>query len=693
MNARIHRFPFGTTIAMAIAMLLLPARAALGLALTVNSTADEPAADPAISTCISTPSGQCTLRAAIMVTNFFAGPHTITMPSGTFTLTRPGYDDAALVGDLDIVHDLTIQGAGSAATIIDGNGSVTQDRVFQVLSTVNNVTLSGMTIKNGKSLASSGGVIGGGGLYIEDAGQVHLRDVIVEGNTGQIGGGIYANLSSRGGSITMDHVIVRGNTAVGVGVGSGGGVFLLLASSISQVQATIQDSQIYSNRADSTGGGLYAYGTTTTRWTIQRSEIYSNTAASGGAIGNFVPLALSDSHLHDNRASFDGGAMKAFAPYTILRTTLDANSAGRFGGAIFNSQTAGTFPEFAHIEQSTLSGNFAKFGGAIYHDGFIVPGSLLVLLNSTVSGNAVTGGDITTTPLLRGGGGGIFIYGGQTLLLNATVVGNHVNFAGGPGGGLFIMASANFKARSSLIANNWHNGTILQGPIADDGYTNVTNGDGTTGELAFDLIRTTTNFFITGPQGGNIVGQDPLLGPLQNNGGPTQTHALLPGSPAIDTGAPAGCTKDVAAVTPLTIDQRGAPRPYPAGGRCDIGAFELRPPVTLDIDGSNTATKYDALTDGLLAIRYMSGLTGTALTTGALGATATRTDPAAYLDANRWAFDIDGDGNVDALTDGLLIVRYLFGLRGASLIQGAFVQGAPRNTAPLIEAYLGVLTP
>ena len=57
MHARIHRFSFGTTIAIAIAVLLLPARAALGLALTVNSTVDEPAADPTISTCISTPSG------------------------------------------------------------------------------------------------------------------------------------------------------------------------------------------------------------------------------------------------------------------------------------------------------------------------------------------------------------------------------------------------------------------------------------------------------------------------------------------------------------------------------------------------------------------------------------------------------------------------------------------------------------
>ena len=92
-----------------------------------------------------------------------------------------------------------------------------------------------------------------------------------------------------------------------------------------------------------------------------------------------------------------------------------------------------------------------------------------------------------------------------------------------------------------MIANNARgNGITLDAP--DDCFSS-----GTVGELAYDLILNTTNCFVTGPQGGNIVGQDPLLGPLQNNGGSTQTQALLPGSPAIDTGAPAGCTDDLGA--------------------------------------------------------------------------------------------------------------------------------------------------
>ena len=118
--------------------------------------------------------------------------------------------------------------------------------------------------------------------------------------------------------------------------------------------------------------------------------------------------------------------------------------------------------------------------------------------------------------------------------------------------------------------------------------------------------------------------------------------------------------------------------------------------ATLDVDGSVTQTKYDALTDGLLIIRYMFGLTGASLTAGALGATATRTDPVAikaYLDGLGLSVDIDGNGRVDALTDGLLVLRYLFGLRGASLISGAVDPLGTRKTAADIETYLQSLLP
>lgn len=121
--------------------------------------------------------------------------------------------------------------------------------------------------------------------------------------------------------------------------------------------------------------------------------------------------------------------------------------------------------------------------------------------------------------------------------------------------------------------------------------------------------------------------------------------------------------------------------------------FDLLAPQPIDIDGNHS---YDALTDGLLIIRYLSGLTGTALTNGAIGAGATRSTPADilhYLDTIRPSLDIDVNGQFDAATDGLLVIRYMFGLRGASLIAGAVGTGATRASAPLIEPYIQSLMP
>jgi hypothetical protein len=118
-------------------------------------------------------------------------------------------------------------------------------------------------------------------------------------------------------------------------------------------------------------------------------------------------------------------------------------------------------------------------------------------------------------------------------------------------------------------------------------------------------------------------------------------------------------------------------------------AYALR----LDADESNS---YDALTDGLLISRYLAGLTGSALTAGALGPTAALTTSAAilqHLGDIQPLLDIDGNGKVDAATDGLLVVRYLFGLRGSALIDGAVAPDATRKSALAVETYLQTVFP
>ncbi len=345
-------------------------------------------------------------------------------------------------------------------------------------------------------------------------------------------------------------------------------MFVELPSSTSDI--TVQDSQVYSNTADGTGGGFYIDGSTLAHWSIERSEIYSNTAGDGGAIGNFLPLTLSDSRLHHNRASFDGGAIIAEVPLTITRTTLDSNSAHRFGGGIFSiaADTTPLYHKFANISQSTISGNSAQYGGGIYHDGFINPNSLLTLNNSTLSGNLVFFPSGATG---RSDGGGLYVYGGQVQLLYATIAGNRIlerfpTPQPGIGGGMYITATAVLTAEASIIADNTRgNGIFLD--VLDD-----CSSHGTTGALSYVMFTENANCFVTGGQFAVSVA-NPLLDVLGNNGGLTKTQALNTGSPAIDA-IPA----NVFCVAGVTTDQRGGARAgglHRGGSACDLGAYEF----------------------------------------------------------------------------------------------------------------------
>lgn len=132
-------------------------------------------------------------------------------------------------------------------------------------------------------------------------------------------------------------------------------------------------------------------------------------------------------------------------------------------------------------------------------------------------------------------------------------------------------------------------------------------------------------------------------------------------------------------------------------GRIDIkAAYDGAPGATLNIDKSTPTNLYHSATDGVLVARYLAGLVGGALTANALSGDATVTDPVdvkARLDSLRPALDIDGDGQHRLGTDGVLVLRYLLGLRGSALVAGAVASGAPRSSAPDIEAYIQLLMP
>jgi CSLREA domain-containing protein len=556
MIAYIVQLFFGTAIALAIAFLPLvmptAARAAPpGLTFTVTSAADLPDTDVGDGVCLAS-NGLCTLRAAIMQANFVPGPDTIILPSGVYLLTRPGDDDMAVLGDLDITDDLTILGAGSSTTIVDGNGNVTGDRVFQILSSAKQTSLSGLTIRNGKKISNA--FDEGGGLYW-DGGGGHLRliDVVFENNSAHYGGGLFLNYSSLGDVVDMNQVIVRANTAT---TATGGGLAVNFGES---ARFNMRSSQVYGNTAHQ-GGGIYLQGAPTfglLSARIEFTEIYSNSAGLSAGIENHsgntaVPVVILNSHVHDNTASAYGGAIGNYGTLQVVSSTLDANTAGIRGGGFYNYDGG-----HAEIKQSTFSANTAQSGGGIYSELFIQNGATMTVTNSTLSGNTASHD-----------GGGMYADGGQISFFNATIAGNHVVVPVTPpegmGGGFYITASATIALQNTLLANNTH-GNGVASPVPDDCFGSVRF-------QGYNLIRTLTNCSFVNPSVGDITGMDPVLGPLQFNGGTTQTLALLPGSPAIDAGRPTGCND--AAGTPILTDQRGAARPF--NGRCDIGAYEYR---------------------------------------------------------------------------------------------------------------------
>lgn len=583
-------------VALLVLLLWLPGRPAGALPLAagtvflVDSTADEPEADATTGLCSSFPSGKCTLRAAVMLANFVSGPTTITMPAGVYTLTRPGIEDDAFVGDLDLKKSVTIQGAGSGATIVDGNGAATGDRVIEILNTATMVRLTGLTIRGGQALTTTNGAKNsdGGGIYRDGTPsglltpELHLSDVVVEGNTATShGGGIYA----QAGLVELSNVVIRTNTAA-----RGGGLDATNAASL-----TIRDSRVYSNAAvSSVGGGLDRSGSSDGR--IERTEIYANTAMGGGGIAMFGAtgrLTLIDSSVHHNQASDGnhsgdgGGILDVASSLTLLRTVVDANSADRYGGGI---EEIDPLIGAVMIDQSTLSRNSAQFGGGIYYND---AGSRMVVVNSTLADNTAFRpvGAIGSSD-----GGGFYATGIARLSLDSvTIAGNVVNPGFGPqthlarGGGLFISGTAVITAQNTLIGENRRSNGIAA-PTGDD-------CSGSLLSLGYNLIQDLTNCSVSGTTTGNITGQIPKLGPLQDNGG-TSTKALLAGSPAIDAGNPGGCLDPNG--QPLASDQRGAPRAL--NGRCDIGAFEFgadptliavspvtvptRPPFTLTLTGT-----------------------------------------------------------------------------------------------------------
>ncbi|HNK63404.1 MAG TPA: choice-of-anchor Q domain-containing protein [Anaerolineales bacterium] len=312
--------------------------------------------------------GQCSLREAVIAANTNTASNECPAGSGADTivfspdLTQPivltligANEDNAATGDLDLTGVLTIQGSGAEQTIIDGNGT---DRVFEVRPGAN-VTLTGLTIRNGN--ASSGD---GGGILIsgsQPTSKLSLAGVFILGNTATSGGGIQ----------------VLGNGA----------------------SASIQNTTIRSNIAMAAGGGISNTGVLT----VTGSTLYQNQATSGGGINHAgFSMNLTNVTISANNASDNGGGLYNRADAILLNVTIAGNSANgpSTGGNIFIDQSSLSIKN-SIVANANVDGNCFNSEGRINSQGHN--------LEDQDTCNFTANGDLSNTPpllsLLQDNGG------------------------------------------------------------------------------------------------------------------------------------------------------------------------------------------------------------------------------------------------------------------------------------------------
>jgi IPTL-CTERM motif len=464
-------------------------------------------------------SGPGSLRDAIALANAAPGTDTINFTvTGTITVTS---------GVLRITSPMTIVGPGAASLAIDGNAdrllAISEDPATSPACPALTapadylVTISGLTLQNGRR------------------------------NTEATGGAIVAAHS-----VVLDSVIIRDSIAK-----QGGGVSFL--AQYPNQSLTITNSQFINNIAkplsaitggQDSGGGLFIGENCNARTTPVAVSI-SNSLFTGNQV---QPVTLSGY----------GGAINTFsdANITITDTRIVGNSvvppsppvtgAQYFGGGVYGRSKS------VRIERSEISDNTAVLGGGLRFFNDIAsdqsPATALAvkLVNSTVSGNAVT-----TT------GGGIDVFGNVALEADNSTISANSSPTGNTGGirvGIGNTSPVGATTTPPTV-------TLVSSIVAGNIGGGVDIGAGNVASLVVNATQSLvgvlgTNVTVTA---GNLTGVAPQLGPLAFNGGNTRTQAILPGSPAIDAGSnPLG----------LTTDQRGTGFPRTINGGTDIGAYE-----------------------------------------------------------------------------------------------------------------------
>ena len=455
--------------------------------------------------------------------------------SGTILLTG---------GELQITHNVTINGPGAGSLSVNGNNTF---RVFD--NFVRDVTISGFTITNGS--VTNGG---GGGIYNDggNSATLTLSNCTVSGNSAEFGGGIV----NANGTLNVSNCTFSDNGSIFYAGGISNMAFDGAATLV------ITDSTISGNLASDDGGGIES--------------------SAGGSVQSFASVTVSNSTISGNSSLNGGGGGISnvapdagnFATLTINDSTITGNHAGCSGGGIFSigATLGGTFGATLTVMNSTLTNNGVGLGAGCENGGtgggISTNVGTLTVTNSTINSNGAGG--------IVGEGGGIWLSGeGIATVTDTTISDNFANNAGA----IWNAAKTNLTVKESTLSGN--SASNPGGSILNFGETTIRdtvlnagefggtifNDGGTVTSLGYNLASDDGGGVLTEP--GDHINTDPMLGPLQDNGGPTFTHELLPGSPAIDAGDPNF-------TPPPFYDQRGLGFSRVVNGRIDKGSFEVQ---------------------------------------------------------------------------------------------------------------------
>jgi hypothetical protein len=507
------QFKLARSLAGAALLLALGHGVAQSATITVTTNIPTIAAD-----------GKCSIVEAIINANNNAATHTdCAAGSGADTIVLPAASVHTILSDYNSAYGATRLPAITTQITIQGNGSIITRKKSKALSRLIAVTTTGNLTLDRVTL-SGGGQYHGGAII--NYGSLTITNSTISGNVAIKGGGI---ANGAGATLDIDQSTLSKNAAA-----YGGAIF------DDSGEVSISNSIITGNRVVIEGGGLYDRSGTVL---IENTAIDANRADAGG--GLFIVasiLAIDNTRISGNSASSHGGGMwiaggfSNHATVTIENSTITGNKGHFSAGGILHQNFGGTLT----IQNSAIFANTAGDSGGGVNQ---TSGSMTVE-NSTVSGNKAgsEGGGIWTQNILT--------------VANSTISGNSAK----SGGGVYSLRYELTLHHSLISGNKASVGTEIHRlstvtTVADD--FNLFGLNGNAGVVGFtpgasDIV----------PGAGVLIGN--ILAPLANNGGPTQTHALVPGSPAIDA-AP------VDADCPAT-DQRGVTRPQ--GPLCDIGSFE-----------------------------------------------------------------------------------------------------------------------